>query len=75
MCVCVCVCFFVYCCLLLLNQPPKKTTIPPKKIQTGHKIYAPKGVGALFVKESLKKNLQSFMKGAGQEQGFRAGFP
>ncbi len=37
----------------------------------GHKLYAPKGVGALFIKRGLKLN--PFMLGAGQEQGQRAG--
>jgi len=37
----------------------------------GHKIYAPKGVGALFVKDGLK--IEPFMHGAGQESGRRAG--
>jgi cysteine desulfurase len=37
----------------------------------GHKIYAPKGVGALFVRAPLK--LEKFCHGAGQEMGWRAG--
>lgn len=37
----------------------------------GHKMYAPKGVGALFVKDGLK--IEPFMHGAGQESGRRAG--
>lgn len=37
----------------------------------GHKLYAPKGVGALYVRKGIK--LSKFMHGAGQEQGFRAG--
>eukprot|EP01120_Amphizonella_sp_Union-15-10_P002073 TRINITY_DN12215_c0_g1_i1.p1 TRINITY_DN12215_c0_g1~~TRINITY_DN12215_c0_g1_i1.p1 ORF type:complete len:381 (-),score=62.90 TRINITY_DN12215_c0_g1_i1:8-1150(-) len=37
----------------------------------GHKLYAPKGVGALYVKEGVK--LGKFMHGAGQENGWRAG--
>ncbi len=37
----------------------------------GHKIYAPKGVGALFVRSPLK--LEKFCYGAGQEMGWRAG--
>jgi cysteine desulfurase len=37
----------------------------------GHKIYAPKGVGALFIRESLK--LSNLMHGAGQESGVRPG--
>lgn len=37
----------------------------------GHKIYAPKGVGALFVKKGTL--LDNFCHGAGQERGVRAG--
>lgn len=37
----------------------------------GHKLYAPKGVGALFVRRGVK--LESFIHGAGHESGRRAG--
>lgn len=37
----------------------------------GHKIYALKGTGALFVRNSIKP--EKFMHGAGQENGRRAG--
>jgi cysteine desulfurase len=37
----------------------------------GHKLYAPKGIGALFVREGIE--LEKFMHGAGHEQGKRAG--
>jgi cysteine desulfurase len=37
----------------------------------GHKLYAPKGVGALFVRESV--TLGPIMHGAGQESGRRPG--
>jgi len=37
----------------------------------GHKLYAPKGVGALFVRRGVE--LESFMHGAGHESGRRAG--
>lgn len=37
----------------------------------GHKLYAPKGVGALFVRRGVK--LESLVHGAGQESGRRAG--
>lgn len=37
----------------------------------GHKLYAPKGVGALFVREATP--LDRFMEGAGQEGGRRPG--
>lgn len=37
----------------------------------GHKVYAPKGVGVLFVREGI--SLEKFMHGAGHEMGWRAG--
>ena len=37
----------------------------------GHKLYGPKGIGALFIKDGL--NIQSLIHGAGQERGKRAG--
>lgn len=37
----------------------------------GHKLYAPKGIGALFVKKGIK--LENLMHGAGQENGLRPG--
>ena len=37
----------------------------------GHKLYAPKGIGALFVRKGLI--LENLIHGAGQEQGKRAG--
>ena len=37
----------------------------------GHKVYAPKGIGALYVRSPLKP--QKFFHGANQEMGWRAG--
>ncbi|MGM0787777.1 MAG: cysteine desulfurase family protein [Thermodesulfobacteriota bacterium] len=37
----------------------------------GHKLYAPKGIGALYIKDGLV--LEPFCHGAGQEGGRRAG--
>ena len=38
---------------------------------SGHKIHAPKGIGALWIKRSLR--LPGFITGGGQERGLRAG--
>jgi cysteine desulfurase len=41
---------------------------------SGHKFYAPKGVGALFVRRhSPRVHLVPFMTGGGQERGLRGG--
>jgi len=37
----------------------------------GHKLYAPKGIGALYIRDGLQ--LAKFIHGAGHEQGKRAG--
>jgi cysteine desulfurase len=37
----------------------------------GHKMYAPKGAGGLFIRKGLR--IEPFMHGAGQESGRRAG--
>ena len=37
----------------------------------GHKLYAPKGIGALVVRNGLE--LRPFIRGAGQERGLRPG--
>ena len=37
----------------------------------GHKLYAPKGVGALYIKQGTK--VENLMYGAGQEKGIRPG--
>lgn len=38
---------------------------------SGHKVHAPKGVGALYVKKGT--HISSMMYGGGQERGFRSG--
>lgn len=40
---------------------------------SGHKIYAPKGVGALFVRRRPRVRLESLFSGGGQERGMRSG--
>jgi len=37
----------------------------------GHKLYAPKGIGALFIRNGIR--VKPFLHGAGQEGGLRAG--
>jgi cysteine desulfurase len=37
----------------------------------GHKLYAPKGIGALYIRNGTR--IDNFIHGAGQEQGRRAG--
>ncbi len=37
----------------------------------GHKVYAPKGVGALYIRSGIK--IEPFVHGGGQESGRRAG--
>ena len=37
----------------------------------GHKLYAPKGIGALYIREGIQ--LEKFMHGGNQEQDLRAG--
>jgi cysteine desulfurase len=40
---------------------------------SGHKIYGPKGVGALFVRRKPRVRMQALMSGGGQERGMRSG--
>jgi cysteine desulfurase len=42
---------------------------------SGHKIYGPKGIGFLFIKESFKAGINPLLYGGGQEDNFRAGTP
>ena len=40
---------------------------------SGHKLYGPKGVGALYVRRDPKVHLSAFIVGGGQERGLRGG--
>lgn len=40
---------------------------------SGHKLYAPKGVGALFVRKRPRVRLKAQINGGGQERGMRSG--
>jgi len=59
------------------SQSAAKVQLDVKKLAVdfatlaGHKIYAPKGVGALYQRAGLE--IKKFLYGAGQEMGYRAG--
>lgn len=40
---------------------------------SAHKVYGPKGIGALYIKPSAKLALKPLLHGGGQEQGLRSG--
>jgi cysteine desulfurase len=40
---------------------------------SGHKLYGPKGIGALFVRRRPRVRLEPVLSGGGQERGFRSG--
>jgi cysteine desulfurase len=40
---------------------------------SGHKIYGPKGVGALYVRRKPRVRLEPLISGGGQERGLRSG--
>ncbi len=40
---------------------------------SGHKLYGPMGIGALYVRRKPRVRLQAIMNGGGQERGMRSG--
>ena len=40
---------------------------------SGHKLYGPKGIGALYVRRRPRVRLEPVRSGGGQERGFRSG--
>lgn len=40
---------------------------------SGHKLYGPKGVGALYVRRRPRVRLEPLLNGGGQERGLRSG--
>ena len=40
---------------------------------SGHKLYGPKGVGALYLRRRPRVRLEAMMSGGGQERGLRSG--
>lgn len=40
---------------------------------SGHKLYGPKGIGALYVRRRPRVRLEPLFSGGGQERGLRSG--
>jgi cysteine desulfurase len=40
---------------------------------SGHKMYGPKGIGALFIRHSLQAHIEPLIYGGGQQRGMRSG--
>jgi len=40
---------------------------------SGHKLYGPKGVGAIYIRRRPRVRLEAQMSGGGQERGLRSG--
>lgn len=40
---------------------------------SAHKLYGPKGIGALFVEASIQNNFPALIQGGGQQSGLRSG--
>ena len=61
------------------TQAPGKTEIDLARLKvdlmsvTAHKVYGPKGIGALYVRRKPRVRLEAQMHGGGHERGFRSG--
>ena len=40
---------------------------------SGHKIYGPQGIGALYIRRDLKESMEPLFYGGGQQEGLRSG--
>jgi cysteine desulfurase len=40
---------------------------------SAHKLYGPKGIGALYVRQNVRRRMQPLVHGGGQERGLRSG--
>lgn len=40
---------------------------------SGHKVYAPQGIGALYIRRDVQKHIEPLIYGGGQQHGLRSG--
>ncbi len=40
---------------------------------SGHKMYGPQGIGALYIRRNLKESIEPLIYGGGQQEGLRSG--
>lgn len=40
---------------------------------SGHKIYGPKGIGAMYIRRKPRVRMEPLINGGGQERGLRSG--